>query len=56
MTTSLTTTLASDIWLTPFGIPFDTAVLAGLVLTALAILLAGRRHKGNSDSENGDRS
>ncbi|PWV84217.1 LPXTG-motif cell wall anchor domain-containing protein [Prauserella marina] len=51
------TTLASGTWLTPFGVPFDTAVLAGLLLTVLAIALAGRRRKNDdTEPESGDRS
>ncbi|TCP47858.1 hypothetical protein EV191_11163 [Tamaricihabitans halophyticus] len=34
--------LADGTLITPFGIPFDTAVLAGLLLSLLAIVLAGR--------------
>jgi hypothetical protein len=32
-----------NVLLTPFGVPFDTAVLAGLVLTGITVALAGRR-------------
>ncbi|MBK1789436.1 hypothetical protein [Prauserella cavernicola] len=51
----MTTTLASATWLTPFGIPFDTAVLAGLLLTVLSVALAGRRPRKHSENEGGER-
>ena len=37
---------------TPFGVPFDTAVLAGLILALLAFALAGRgRHSSQQHQE-----
>ncbi|WP_255565761.1 MULTISPECIES: hypothetical protein [Prauserella] len=40
--------------ITPFGLPFDTAVLAGLVLTVLSIVLAGRKDRSESGPESGE--
>ena len=38
--------------LTPFGVPFDTAVIAGAALTGIAVALAGRRGWADRDREN----
>ncbi|GAA1197534.1 hypothetical protein [Prauserella alba] len=41
--------LASATLVTPFGVPFDTAVVAGIVLTILSVALAGRRSRRTAD-------
>lgn len=46
--------LASATLITPFGVPFDTAVIAGLLLTVLSVVLAGRRTRGAADHDGGD--
>lgn len=48
-------TLASATLITPFGVPFDTAVLAGILLAALSIALAGRGARKASDRDGGGR-
>ncbi|MFC4003785.1 hypothetical protein ACFS2C_10440 [Prauserella oleivorans] len=47
--------LASGTWLTPFGVPFDTAVIIGLALTVLSIVLAGRAEGKPVERDGGDR-
>ncbi|MCR3722512.1 MULTISPECIES: hypothetical protein [Prauserella salsuginis group] len=47
--------LASATLITPFGVPFDTAVIAGIVLTILSVALAGRRPRKTADRDGGDR-
>lgn len=31
---------AASLWITPFGIPFDTAVIAGMLFVLLAVVLS----------------
>ncbi|MGH3585348.1 MAG: hypothetical protein ACRDQ0_03405 [Pseudonocardia sp.] len=50
MTSALAPSFLGAILFTPFGVPFDTAVIAGAVLTGIAVVLAGRRGRDEEDA------